>query len=870
MQSQNSTLEQKNKSKHENVFPLFFKKGEVTEIRALGLTGKSPFWEGWATSAVSGYFDDPVLFAKAVKDLNGLQQATGVYFVLNPCDPALLARANNRLIAAKNATTDEQVVCHRWLLIDIDPQRPAGISATNKEVELAKNRLNEIISFLAVKGWPEPILCFSGNGLHGLYRLQDLPNDQKTAELKKLALQSLNHKFGDKAIIVDLKVFNPSRITKLYGTWARKGDNMPDRPHRRSFVEHIPEPIPPVTLEQLEWLASLAPKEEAPAPVQPRVQPNNSLGRMDVQAYLGHYGIEIVKTKQKAGATLYCLKHCVFDPGHVNNEASIVQATDGKLLYQCFHNSCQGKTWHDARQVISGDDSLAQFCAGYDPEKAAKYEPSGVKLINTWEKPVSLKETTAPELNPDLLPGILGEITKAVSIATETPLELAAGSIVSVLGTACHGKFIVQVKTGYTEPVNIWVIVALDPANRKSSVLMKMTRPLSEWERRKCKEFEPIIREAKSVWQNQQARLKSLRGKYGKAKPGDLKGIEAEILEIEKELVEVPNQPQVWSQDVTTERLGSLMAEHDEKMSILSAEGGIFDIIGGRYSNGIPNLDLYLQSHSGDPVKVDRGSREPVYLDHPALSLGLSPQPEVLRGLVDKPGFRGKGLLARFLYLLPKTNLGYRKLESEPVSGNVENEYCELVYSLLDIEQAVDEQGEKIPYILKLSNKAYQEWLEFARVVEKDLREGGRFEYITDWAGKLPGAAARIAGLLHCAENPYQPWAERISLETMQRSLELASIFSSHALIAFDIMGSDKALEQARKVWRWIERNRQESFSKRDCFNALKGTFHRVPNIEDPLKVLIERNHIREIQKVKKVGKPSIKYTVNPELSKEW
>ena len=343
------------------------------------------------------------------------------------------------------------------------------------------------------------------------------------------------------------------------------------------------------------------------------------------------------------------------------------------------------------------------------------------------------------------------------------------------------------------------------------------------------------------------------------------------MLEIENCLVEVPNQPQVWSQDVTTERLGSLMAEHDEKMSIFSAEGGVFDIIGGRYSNGIANLDLYLQGQSGDSVRFDRGSREPVCLDRPALSLGLSPQPEVLRGLVDKPGFRGKGLLARFLYLLPKSNLGHRGLESEPIPEDVENEYCSLIGSLLDIEQPEDAQGQKIPYILKLSGKAYQEWLEFARVVEKGLREGERFEYITDWAGKLPGAAARIAGLLHCAENPYQPWAKSISFGTMDRALELASIFSSHALITFDLMGADKMLEQARKVWRWIERNRHKSFSKRDCFRALQGTFHRAQNIDAPLRVLQERSYIKEdTQQTSSSGRPSIKYSVNPKLSKEW
>ena len=304
-------------------------------------------------------------------------------------------------------------------------------------------------------------------------------------------------------------------------------------------------------------------------------------------------------------------------------------------------------------------------------------------------------------------------------------------------------------------------------------------------------------------------------------------------------------------------------------MAIISAEGGIFDIIGGRYSNGVANLDLFLQGHSGDPVRVDRGSREPVFLNSPALTLGLSPQPEVLRGLVDKPGFRGKGLLARFLYLLPKSNLGYRGLESDPVPENIKNNYQNLISQLLDIEPGENEHGERQPYILNLSREAYSEWAEFYMVVETELREGGRFEYITDWAGKLPGAAARIAGLLHCAKNPYQPWAQEIDIETTEKALELASVFASHALIAFDMMGADKSLDQARKVWRWIERGRYESFTKRDCFNALQGTFQKVSNIEEPLNILTERNYIQAVTK-KTGGRPSIEYCVNPEIIERW
>ena len=492
------------------------------------------------------------------------------------------------------------------------------------------------------------------------------------------------------------------------------------------------------------------------------------------------------------------------------------------------------------------------------------------KVEQTWEKPVPLEEPQVPKLEDDLLPGTLGEITRAVSTATETPLELAAGLVLPVVATACQGKIVVLVKPGYQEPLCFWTVTVLDSGSRKSAVLTKTTAPLNEWEKRKRLEIKPLQREALARQKNQESRIKALRTRYNNPRAGNLETIAAEIIELEKNPIEVPNIPQLWAQDVTPEHLGTLMNNNKEKMSILSAEGGIFDILGGRYNNGLSNLDLFLQSHSGDSVRVDRGSRDPVYLDKPALSLGLSPQPDVLRSLGDKQGFRGRGLLARFQYLLPKSNLGYRKLTSEAIPEETERKYQNLIYMLLDIELAENEiDGPKVPYILKLSRKAYDRWFDFSIEVEKDLREGGRFEHITDWAGKFPGMTARIAGLLHCAENPDQPWKSKISAETMERSIKLASFFSEHALVAFKLIGSDKTFVQAQKIWRWVERNKHQTFSKRDCFNALKGSFHRVAKMDDPLSILHERNYIKGSTK-KTGGRPSIVFDVNPEFIEGW
>jgi len=167
-----------------------------------------------------------------------------------------------------------------------------------------------------------------------------------------------------------------------------------------------------------------------------------------------------------------------------------------------------------------------------------------------------------------------------------------------------------------------------------------------------------------------------------------------------------------------------------------------------------------------------------------------------------------------------------------------------------------------------LSEKAHIEWFVFAKVVESQLRDGGDFEFMKDWAGKLPGAAIRLAGILHCAENP-DKIETPIPFETMSIALDLASIFADHAKVVFDLMGADADLQGARRVWSWVDRNRFDSFTKRDCFEALKGHFRKMGNLNPALEVLQERNHIR-IEEIKTGARPSYKCVVNPEIIQGW
>lgn len=390
------------------VFEHFFCAGEVAEIRALGLSGKSKAWEGYVgNGAVAGYFNDPQAFARCAADLDAAG-ASGVYFTLNPVAPDLLARAANRCKASpsvlKATTKDANVACLRWLYVDIDPQmadgtRRVGMSSGDEELETALSTAKAVAGFLEEGlGFARGLRGFSGNGFHVLYRLPDLANTPENKDLLKRCLEALAARFSTPQVDIDATTFNPARICKLYGTMARKGDSVPERPHRLSYLFKdqplVLAEVPVTPAQKLAELAALAPvaevkKEPGPGMDRGPIAPNSSsggaakssrgaekaLGPIDVGRWLDFYGVAY-KVDAVPNGKAYRLEKCVFDPSHGPNEASIYHTPGASpfLTYQCFHNSCRGYTFKDARAAISGSDKLAQFCEGYDPNWRRRYE----------------------------------------------------------------------------------------------------------------------------------------------------------------------------------------------------------------------------------------------------------------------------------------------------------------------------------------------------------------------------------------------------------------------------------------------------------------------------------------------------------------
>lgn len=486
-------------------------------------------------------------------------------------------------------------------------------------------------------------------------------------------------------------------------------------------------------------------------------------------------------------------------------------------------------------------------------------------IHNDWTQPLPLQEgATLCPWPKQVFPEPFETFVNELSRSTETPIELAAMITLSAIATAAQQKYQVQVKSDYAEPVNIWSLPILPPASRKSRVYSEVTAPLREWEFEQKKINEPLIQIAISKHKTMEARLKNLRANAAKAENEiDFNKLQADILQLEQSMVDIPTYPQIWTGDVTPEHLGNIMASNNEAMAVLNDEGGIFDILSGLYSDGKANIDLFLQSHSASPVRVDRGSRPPILMNRPVLTMGLTVQPQIIKTICSNKTFRGRGLLGRFLYVIPKSNIGQRTLEEPSMEHAIALAYRSSIRAIIHHPPSNDA---KSTHNLSLSIEAYSKWLEYAKCVEMLMGEElAVLSHITDWAGKLPGAIARIAALIHIMRYAHSsPWQYSISLEDMTGAVKIGHTLSSHARAVFELIETETSPSIALAIMNWVKSERIEQFSFRDCQRRLRR--FKKNDLRSGINILKEHDFLKEWMLKPESGRPSDIFDVNPHV----
>lgn len=790
--------------------------GNVVELRALDVRGKP----NGPTHTEAGFFDHDHLAELADHAARLTRTAAGVYYTLNPLNPDLMARCCNRADWAKqgSSATDAHVLRRRWLLLDADPVRVSGISAAEEEKALARDAAVGVRAWLADQGWPAPIFADSGNGYHLLYRIELPADDGGVVERVLLALAE---RFDTDKVKIDRKVFNPSRINKLYGTWARKGENLADRPHRLARVldvagldpsaDQLPDDLQVVPVELLNDLAGEKQqhqkKEQKTAGA--AAGGNNGDGhyaaRLMVDRWLSDRDVAFrVKDKPDGkGRTVYVLKDCPFDSSHGDPDSCIMQESGGKLSAQCFHNSCSGRGWQEFKEAIGKPDGHH-----YDPPMEGR-KREGRATPATPATPASRKPRAPSPWKPfplGALPGVVRDHVTAAAACIGCDPALVALPELAALAAAIGNSRAVVLKRGWSEPPCIWAVTVAESGAQKTPAFDVAVGPLQQIQ---C-ELEEAHRDA----------LEHHRKAGGDRDDAP------------------PNPPRFVTTDATIEAMAEMQRHHPRGGFAACDELDTWfqGLTNYKGKNGGSDRAKWLQMHSAKVLIVDRKTQpeDRLVVRRALASVCGTIQPGVLAKALSKDALAA-GLGARFLFAMPPRRA--RVWSEDEIEDDLAKRYDALLRSLLGLQ--LKDARKREPHFLGLSRDAKALWVDYFNTwgrIQLDAEDAERAAF-----SKIEGYAARLMLIHHvvCHVGVEDGHERAVTAESAGAGIEMAKWFAREAVRIYSMLAETDEGRELRRLVEFVQR-RDGRASVRDLQKSNARKYPRSEDAEADLQRLVE------------------------------
>lgn len=354
--------------------------GKVFEVRAIGTAKKD---------ILSGYFRDAKTLLRELDKVDARNR--NFYITLGEVKDECFARAQSERFLKNSPTSssDTEIVRYRWLFVDLDPVRSAGISSSDSELSEAMSLAKEVNEYLLALGFKEPVKALSGNGCHLLYRI-NIENDKAGRSLVERCLKALAERFDSGKVKIDTTNSNPSRICKLHGTLAQKGTSTPDRPYRMSRLVYVPDKVEITQAEILQKLADEIPEQAQPQRSAGSYGGFNQPKAFDLLGFMADHGMSYEEDSNDR-ARIFKLDECPFDSNHKNGDAKIFLYNDGKIAFKCHHNSCRDKRWQDVR--------IKYEPGAYDRKEYEDREETDRKIDAGWQTHL-LKKAKAEKEQP--------------------------------------------------------------------------------------------------------------------------------------------------------------------------------------------------------------------------------------------------------------------------------------------------------------------------------------------------------------------------------------------------------------------------------------------------------------------------------------
>lgn len=415
------------------------------------------------------------------------------------------------------------------------------------------------------------------------------------------------------------------------------------------------------------------------------------------------------------------------------------------------------------------------------------------------------------------LPPVFRNLTDELSQALPIAPELVACATLVVAAGAIGRSRMIQVKSGWLEPSILWMALVNPAGQIKTPSLSQVTTPVRELQQKAAERYQ---QEKKEYERNMEI--------YEAAK----------YQHRTKQLDELPPMPEkpimqrFYTVDVTVEKLSSLLQETPRGLLVIRDEltGWVKSM--NQYKGGKgADKSFWLSSWAGSSHTVDRQGKDPIFIDHPTVSVVGNIPPTILSELnVDN---QGDGFLHRILFCNPDP-VKVRWSE-QTVSEEAKQAYHQRIKDLSQLAMVrggfskngnADEA--KILPLAPEAKKLFMEWHDAHYQKSEDPTFN---EELGGYYHKLKGYCARFA-LIH--QLVTDPESEAVGLDSVSFGCDVADYFASQAERIFPNF-SRARLSLADKCEAQIRRTlgKNGPMSRRDlqrCGNADATTFKNVLN----------------------------------------
>ena len=749
-----------------------------------------------------------------------------IYITLNPCQKSLFARhANEHLKKCSRAdktTSDNEIETIKYMLVDIDPKRPKNISSSADEYAEAYEVASQIQDNV---GLPYIFGC-SGNGFHLIYRLQDRTSKEQIKHY--LGILGQNH--NTQKIEVDQKVYNPARITKVMGTWAKKGSNTKDRPHRMAQVIAINRNSKELTLP------------DPPPEQKQKTYSTDSVGTFDSRAYVEKIiqinNLELMpnQPKDKNGNLFFCLKECIVDRQHSPNESAIFITPEGKICYQCFHQSCQDITWNDIKQRLKMPESKKRtktcnrcgmeilwntdFDCYYNlnGEKhrcgsSTKVEKKSTKVESIADIPDEEQEPDAPEkknnidIDLDRIHPLFKEYWSNFENRTETCKEYLLTSLLVSLATMLGNRTMLKIERGIRP--NIYALLLGDSTfHRKTTgmdlgaeCLVKLSEKYHhEYEEEKLK-YDVEIKKYNDLPKEQQQHY--------------------------SEPIEPKDRTIVYSAEITPEMLLKKMSDRPDGIFMYSEFGNLLSRLTSSYMHGFKERLTDFFDGRSTPYRRETKSGGCTTIENPAPSLLAC---STFQWIQDhaKDSDLLSGFLGRFVFVAR-----YEYSDTKIPIGQFHTASPKWINYLEQLEQFSQE--------LMISHDAiesYSAWYEYFR--DLAINES---KFLHSFLGRLLTTCHKIAIINHAIECTLDPDKNKTELNAVSYDYAYPWIdfFAQNIKLCFEELTSGPDLKEM-KILDIIKRKGKDGIISKT--KLAKYSHMSAKDLADYMDTLREKNYV--------------------------